>query len=146
MFNAFSEYKSKVEGRANVVMLREAETEPVRKGSGRTPAPELQEKEEPDTRLVGQEPYDGVLYYVQIGFLGSRKPLNDKVFKSYRNRVTEKREPGRGYRYLVGGVRDYDAIVKIQSEARKEFPDAFVVAYEGDKRIDVKTARRKTGQ
>ena len=146
LFNAFSEYKSKVEGRANVVMLREAETEPVRKGSGRTPAPELQEKEEPDTRLVGQEPYDGVLYYVQIGFLGSRKPLNDKVFKSYLNRVTEKREPGRGYRYLVGGVRDYDAIVKIQSEARKEFPDAFVVAYEGDKRIDVKTARRKTGQ
>ena len=146
LFNAFSEYKSKVEGRANVVMLREAETEPVRKGSGRTPAPELQEKGEPDTRLVGQEPYDGVLYYVQIGFLGSRKPLNDRVFKSYRNRVTEKREPGRGYRYLVGGVRDYDAIVKIQSEARKEFPDAFVVAYEGDKRIDVKTARRKTGQ
>lgn len=44
MFNAFSEYKSKVEGRANVVMLREAETEPVRKGSGRTPAPELQER------------------------------------------------------------------------------------------------------
>ena len=146
LFNAFSEYKSKVEGRANVVMLREAETEPVRKGSGRTPAPELQEKGEPDTRLVGQEPYDGVLYYVQIGFLGSRKPLNDRVFKSYRNRVTEKREPGRGYRYLVGGVRDYDAIVKIQSEARKEFPDAFVVAYEGDKRRDVKTARRKTGQ
>ena len=146
LFNAFSEYTSKVEGRANVVMLREAETEPVRKGSGRTPAPELQEKGEPDTRLVGQEPYDGVLYYVQIGFLGSRKPLNDRVFKSYRNRVTEKREPGRGYRYLVGGVRDYDAIVKIQSEARKEFPDAFVVAYEGDKRIDVKTARRKTGQ
>ena len=146
LFNAFSEYKRKVEGRANVVMLREAETEPVRKGSGRTPAPELQEKGEPDTRLVGQEPYDGVLYYVQIGFLGSRKPLNDRVFKSYRNRVTEKREPGRGYRYLVGGVRDYDAIVKIQSEARKEFPDAFVVAYEGDKRIDVKTARRKTGQ
>ena len=44
LFNAFSEYKSKVEGRANVVMLREAETEPVRKGSGRTPAPELQGK------------------------------------------------------------------------------------------------------
>lgn len=146
LFNAFSEYKSKVEGRANVVMLREAETEPVRKGGGRTPAPELQGEEEPDTRLVGQEPYDGVLYYVQIGFLGSRKPLDDKVFKSYRNRVTEKREPGRGYRYLVGGVRDYDAIVKIQSEVRKEFPDAFVVAYEGDKRIDVKAARRKTGQ
>ena len=44
-------------------------------------------------RLVGQEPYDGVLYYVQIGFLGSRKPLNDRVFKSYRNRVTEKENP-----------------------------------------------------
>lgn len=150
LFNAFSEYKSKVEGRANVVMLRETEEEPARKkngrGSGDAPAPELQGKDAPRTRLVGQEAYDGVLYYVQIGFLGSRKPLNDKDFKSYRNRVTEKRVPGRGYRYLIGGVKDYDAILKIQSEARREFPDAFVVAYEGNRQIDVKTARRRSGQ
>ncbi len=71
-------------------MLREAETEPVR-GKGRQDSAPRVDKGEPDTRLVGQEPYDGVLYYVQIGFLGSRKPLNDRVFKSYRNRVTEKR-------------------------------------------------------
>ena len=83
---------------------------------------------------------------MQIGFLGSKKPLNDKVFKSYRNRVTEKRVPGRGYRYLVGGVRDYDAILKIQSQVRKEFPDAFVVAYKGDDQVDVKTARRRSGK
>lgn len=132
LFNAFSEYKSKVEGRANVVMLREAADTG---GEG-----------EPDTRLVGQNPDEGVLYYVQIGFLGSKKPLNDKVFKSYRNRVTEKRVPGRGYRYLVGGVRDYDAILKIQSQVRKEFPDAFVVAYKGDEQVDVKTARRRSGK
>ena len=54
--------------------------------------------------------------------------------------------PGRGYRYLVGGVRDYDAILKIQSQVRKEFPDAFVVAYKGDDQVDVKTARRRSGK
>ena len=48
---------------------------------------------------------------------------------------------------IVTLVNESGASVYSASDvARKEFPDAFVVAYEGDKRIDVKTARRKTGQ
>lgn len=152
LFNAFSEYKSKVEGRASVAMLRPEAPSPSGKGASQNTAPELQNSDkskgrqkEPQTRLVGQEDPTGVLFYVQIGFLGSRKPLNDPCFKSYRNRVVEMRVPGKGYRYLVGGLCDYNEILKIQSEARREFPDAFVVAYEGTEQVDVKAARRSAG-
>lgn len=147
LFNAFSEYKSRVEGRANVAMLRPEAALPERESS-RSPASGVQEtkdkrRKEPETRLVGQEESGGVLFYVQIGFLGSKRPSDDPCFKSYRNRVVEMRVPGRGYRYLVGGLSDYNEILKIQSEARREFPDAFVVAYEGREQVDVKSARRR---
>lgn len=151
LFNAFSEYKSRVEGRASVAMLR-PEAVVREKENPQRSAPELQSAKgnradkEPKTRLVGQEDYEGVLYYVQIGFLGRSKPLNDPCFKSYRNRVVEMRVAGKGYRYLVGGVCDYNEILKIQSEARREFPDAFVVAYEGTEQVDVKAASRRTGR
>lgn len=135
LFNAFSEYKSTVEGRTSVVMLKE--NAGVDKNA---------KDRQPETRLVGQEAYDGVLYYVQLCFVADRHKPGDRIFKSYRNRVIEKVVKGRGYRYLVGGLRDYDDIVELQSQVRREFPDAFVVAYEGDNQIDIKTARRKTGQ
>ena len=152
LFNAFSEYKSRVEGRANVIVLgsNDAVAQAAPETSTKDAAPELQSNNNgsnkkrrnsdthaADTRLVGQEAYDGVLYYVQIGFLRDKKPLHDKSFKSYRNRVREMKVPGRGYRYLIGGVKNYDEILKLQSEARKEFPDAFVVAYRGDTQVEV---------
>ena len=155
LFNAFSEYKSKVEGRANVIVLDAGESVPNGgksdvsagrdSGAAAQTAPTQQSGKKrkgtsngtaPETRLVGQHEYDGVLYYVQIGFLKDSKPLNDKSFKSYRNRVREMKVTGRGYRYLVGGVKDFDQILKIQSEVRSEFPDAFVVAFRGDKQVD----------
>ncbi len=135
LFNAFSEYKSTVEGRTSVVMLKE-----------NADVDKNVKDRKPETRLVGQDEYDGVLYYVQLCFVADRHKPGDRIFKSYRNRVVEKAVKGRGYRYLVGGLRDYDDIVDLQSQVRREFPDAFVVAYEGDNQIDIKTARRKTGQ
>lgn len=157
LFNAFSEYKSKVEGRANVVMLKEPQSPAPQTGSK---APEKKKArvvpavdtvsqsvvETPNTAQVEERTGDGVLFYVQLSFCGSRKSLNDAGFKSYRNKVVEKPVAGRGYRYLVGGVSDYNETIKLQSEVRKQFPDAFVVAYEGDKQLDVKVARRKLEQ
>lgn len=149
LFDAFSEYKNAVEGRTSVIELREPESEQPVQEEKKTEEKKKRRKDKQDeqsTRLVGQEPYDGVLFYVQIGFLGKSRPLDDPGFGSYRNRVVEKREAGRGYRYLVGGVRDYGEIVDMQAKVRKEFPDAFVVAYDGDERIDVETARRRAEQ
>ena len=57
-----------------------------------------------------------------------------------------RREEGKGYRYLIGGTEDYQQALKLQREARKEFPDAFVVAYEGERQLSVKTARERTNQ
>lgn len=167
LFNAFSEYKSKVEGRANVVMLREQTAAPKpEQPKADTPQnaakPQVKAKSSdnavqdsasaakttdaaPRTRLVGQEPYEGVLFYVQL-MVTSRKQPNDPCFKSYKNKVCEKKASGNSYRYMVGGVKSYDEIVALQRGVRKEFAEAFVVAYEGDKQIDVTAARRKAVQ
>lgn len=160
LFNAFSEYKSKVEGRANVVMLREqqaADSEKKEKDvkqinskSSAKSAPEAVENKNdsasvPKTRLVDQTPDAGVLFYVQI-MVGVEKRLSDTCFKSYKNKVCAKKTSGSSYRYLVGGVKSYEEIVVIQKEVRKEFPDAFAVAYEGEKQIDIASARRNAGK
>ena len=119
---AFGEYKRQVERRANVV---------------------TQEK------VVEPEPGqadDRILFYVQLSFLDRSQPHNSRKFGSYRGKVVERRVEGKGYRYLIGGTEDYQQALKLQSEARKEFPDAFVVAYEGERQLSVKTARERTNQ
>lgn len=119
---AFGEYKRQVERRANVV---------------------TQEK------VVEPEPGqadDRILFYVQLSFLDRSQPHNSRKFGSYRGKVVERRVEGKGYRYLIGGTEDYQQALKLQREARKEFPDAFVVAYEGERQLSVKTARERTNQ
>lgn len=158
LFNAFSEYKSKVEGRANVVLLKEQQAASAEKKaeSQQVATKTLTETVQnsgggknssiasPQTRLVGQDLDDGVLFYVQL-MVGSKKKTDDPCFKSYKNKVCVK-NAGTFYRYLVGGVGSYDEIVTLQKEVRREFPEAFVVAYEGDRQLDVTSARRKAGQ
>lgn len=120
---AFGEYKRQVERRANVVTQETA----------------VKRTEE----TAGEEE---ILFYVQLSFLDRSQSANSRKFGSYRGKVVEKRVPGKGYRYLIGGTADYQQAMKLQREARKEFPDAFVVAYEGDRQLSVKTARQRTGQ
>ncbi len=119
---AFGEYKRQVESRANVVTQEKA------------------------AQLADQHDQEGILFYVQLSFLDRSLPANSRKFGSYRGKVIERRVAGKGYRYLIGGVADYQQALQLQREARKEFPDAFVVAYEGDRQLSVKTARQQTGQ
>ena len=119
---AFGEYKRQVESRANVVTQEKA------------------------AQLADQHDQEGILFYVQLSFLDRSLPANSRKFSSYRGKVIERRVAGKGYRYLIGGVADYQQALQLQREARKEFPDAFVVAYEGDRQLSVKTARQQTGQ
>lgn len=127
LFEAFKQYKNDVEGKAKVVSA----------GSNSTAS---------SAEMVSGDDYKGVLYYVQLSFGADKKKANDPCFKSYRNKVVAKPVKGKGYRYLVGGVKTYDEALKLQREVRKEFPDAFAVAYDGDRQIDLKTARRREAQ
>lgn len=87
---------------------------------------------------------DKILYYVQIAALDKPLNTNSADFKSWRGKVTEKRRDGRfAYKYLVGGVPSYSEAQSILAQARREFPDAFMVAFDGDEQITAAEARQR---
>ena len=145
LFNSFSEYKSKTEGRSSVILLKE-------KGA---PAPPVTEQK-PAVQETGQAkpaqaqqqhsqaaPADGLRFYVQVATLGKQKNINSADFKSYKGKVVEKKMPNGTYKYLVGGYSGYDEAVRELAKVKKEFKDAFVVAFEGNSQVKLDDARRR---
>ncbi len=46
------------------------------------------------------------------------------------------------YKYTVGNETDYNSIVKIRNDLKARFPDAFIIAFQGNKKITVQEAQR----
>lgn len=93
--------------------------------------------------VIWREVPSGVRYQVQI--LSSTKPV-DKKSAELRglDRVEEYFSNG-AYRYLAGRTASFKEAKAMQDELRKMgFRDAFVVAFEKDKRLDLSTALEKT--
>ncbi len=82
-----------------------------------------------------------IIFRVQIKSSIERIPLNSKQFKNLKPvyEATYKRR----YKYMVGNSNSFSSILKFQSEVRKKIPDAFVVAYQGNKRISIQEAKQK---
>ncbi|MBQ4406589.1 MAG: N-acetylmuramoyl-L-alanine amidase [Bacteroidales bacterium] len=87
---------------------------------------------------------DKIYFRVQIKSSPKKIPLNSKEFKGLKN-VDEIQIDG-VYKYTIGKTQNYKDIVNKQSEVRKTIPDAFVIATKGNKRIDIKDARKALGQ
>ena len=80
-----------------------------------------------------------IIFKVQV--LSSEKPLasNSPRFKGLKN-VWEYKDGGL-YKYTIGNKRDIQSASALQSELReKGFSDAFVVAFQNEKRIPVRKA------
>lgn len=131
LFNAFSEYKSKAEGRSNVVAL-----------SNNDVLQAVSEKR--DDTQQSSVTATSVKYYVQIAVLNKPKSLKSSDFKSYKGKVTEQHTPSGKYRYVVGGVSTYAEARTLLEKVKKEFNDAYIIALDGDKQIELSEARKKT--
>ncbi|MCQ2203264.1 MAG: N-acetylmuramoyl-L-alanine amidase [Bacteroidales bacterium] len=95
-----------------------------------------QKKEEPV-----KEESAGIVYKIQIAT--TSKPL-DKVGDKY-GKVELKKEESKGktvYKYFIGQEKKYSDIQKLQKKVKGEYSDCFIVAYENDKRVDLKYARK----
>jgi N-acetylmuramoyl-L-alanine amidase len=93
--------------------------------------------------IVWRNVPDGVRYQVQI--LSSVKPV-DKKSSDFRglDRVEDYFSNG-AYRYLAGRTASFREAKAMQDELRRMgFKDAFVVAFENNKRIDLSAAMQKT--
>ena len=136
LFNAFSEYKSKVEGRASTIFLTD--------GGSTTTTPATTTASKPATTTTTKSADSSVQYYVQISTLTEKVATNSSRFGSWRGQVSVREFGPRTFKYYVGPVATYSEAVTLQANARKDFKDAFAVAFEGDKQLNLSEARKRT--
>lgn len=125
LLNAVKEYDSYVRRSS----LASVETE---KESPKPPviAPTVEEK--PSEEVVTTTPQSG--YTVQIMASPTPIALNSSSFKSYRGEVKQYRAGGKfSYKYCVGCYNTRGEAAAAQKRVRREFKDAFVVHFVGDR-------------
>ncbi len=112
--NAFNAYKHDYDKRSNVADARPADT--LDETSGRP--------------------------VFKVQFTTSREKLktNDRKLKGIRN--VEYFMEGGIYKYTAGNTSDYDKIQQVKKDVQSRFPDAFVVAFLGDRKISVAEAQK----
>ena len=132
LFNAFSEYKVKSEGKGKLIVLPEESVE--------------EDASEPSTAsaAISEEARSEapICYRVQVMSSPKKVPRNSSRFGTYRGQVKEIVIAG-NYKYFVGEVASYREALSLQSEVRKQIRDAFVVAFEGERTISVQEARQR---
>ena len=141
LFNAFSEYKSKVEGRASTIFLTDGGN------TTGTTAPTTTASKPATTATATtttKSADSSVQYYVQISTLTEKVATNSSRFGSWRSQVSVREFGPRTFKYYVGPVATYSEAVTLQANARKDFKDAFAVAFEGDKQLNLSEARKRT--
>jgi N-acetylmuramoyl-L-alanine amidase len=108
------------------------------------PKPEPKVVAEPSSKPTAEDIFwkdvpSGIRYHIQI--LSSPKPLNKKgpEFKGL-NHITEYKQNGT-YKYLAGCTNIFKEAKELQSKLRDlGYKDAFVVAFDGDQRIELSKA------
>lgn len=78
------------------------------------------------------------VFKVQIKSSPTRLNLNSAVFKGLKN--VEVFTEGGLYKYTVGNETDYAAANRLKNELKKKFPDAFLIAFRGDRKITINEA------
>jgi len=78
----------------------------------------------------------------KVQFISSRSKLkpNDKKLKEIKH--VDYYEEGGLYKYTTGNTSNYEKIQSIRKETQSKFPDAFIIAFLGDKKIPVAEARK----
>lgn len=127
IYRAFKEYKREVEGTTEASPSGNTQTPP----SGNT-------QTTPSTPSNDNKVY----FRVQVKWSKTKIPLNSKEFNGLK--VDEIKLDGL-YKYTVGKTQDYSEIVKLQNKTREKIKDAFVIATKGNKRIDIKDAKKELG-
>ena len=154
IYQAFLDYKRKYD--SNITVPYQAEQKPDYQIPSVVPQEEKQEEpvavapekvqQEPVAPASKveevKEPTDSVLMFkVQVMASASRQ----KISKSKLNGqpAAQCYEEGGFYKYTVGESADYDEITKVRESLVANFPEAFIIAFRGDKKVDTRAAIRE---
>ncbi len=144
LFNAFSEYKSKVEGHAQTIFLTDAGSTSTATKPATTTTTTATTTTQTTTTTTATSADNGIKYYVQICTLSEKVATNASRFGSWRDQVSVREFGPRTFKYYVGPVATYREAVGLQARARRDFEGAFAVAFEGDKQLNISDARKRT--
>ena len=149
IYNAFVDYLSTVNGSSHkhLPFPNSTSSEPEQKTSVPKNEPVTSEKIQPSTPAVVQETKvsensnSGDIRF-RVQFLTSPTKLSnsDKRIQNLPN-VSCYQENGI-WKYTAGNETDYNAALKILSAAKEVYADAFLIAFQGDKKISVSEARK----
>lgn len=137
IFNAFKDYKKKIEERSSFAMVTNenptpTETEKIQN----SPANPASEKVSPPS-----SPVTNIYFSVQVAASKTKLETTPPNFKGEKNifRINS----GNIYRYYSGKLNSYEKALAEKTRLEKKYPDSFVVAFENEKLIPVKKAREK---
>lgn len=130
LFNSFSEYKGKVEGKSTALLI----------DAGGDSGEQTVQTQEPKAAKKGN-----VVYRVQVCSSEKKLSTSGSVLGKYKSMGVTERKVGKLYKYYVGECYNYSQARDLQTKVRKTTKDAFVVAFDGDEQITVGDARKITG-
>ncbi len=124
-FRAFRDYKKQNESKSNFINIRDKKekTNVIK-----------------DTKKENTKNKKTVRFKVQIKSSPIKVSLKSRQFRGIKN-IKEYKFKG-VYKYYVGNRKSIKSVLELQKKIRKKIPDAFVVAYIGDKRISISEAKR----
>ncbi|MDD3195405.1 MAG: N-acetylmuramoyl-L-alanine amidase [Paludibacter sp.] len=145
IYSAFLKYKRNYDRRSGV--NSSGSVTPVPEVAGPEPAV-ITPSEAPVNQSAGETGSasvvnnDGVPVF-KVQFMSSPSAIssNSGAFKGIKD--TSHYYEGGLYKYTVGYETDYTKANKLKNEVRRKFPDAFVIAFVGEKKISISEALKK---
>ncbi len=115
IFRAFRSYKNAVESKSGTSLPAE------------------------ETLSVDPNPEPELYFTIQVAATSKPMDLTRKKYQKFENLVQEKE--GEMYKYYLGKETTWDAAAALLKEAKKEFKDAFPIAFYRGERISVQEAK-----
>jgi N-acetylmuramoyl-L-alanine amidase len=84
------------------------------------------------------------MFKIQLASMSRRLNVTDKAFKGLQN--VECYEEGGLYKYTYGASYDYNEINRMRKEVAAKFPNAFIIAFKGNQKVNVAEAIREFKQ
>lgn len=144
LFNAFSEYKSKVDGGGKFLTLDQSYYG-IEKPDDSVATPPAPATKEVTVAKEVSAVKSKVFYAVQISSSKVRIPVNSSRFGVYKGKVKEYKS-GAMYKYCVGECASFDQATKEQAKVRGVVKDAFIVGVSSGKIISSGEARKLIGK
>lgn len=133
IYRGFLQYKKEQELRltgVSQIVIPPAASEPVSAAPPQTAATTSQN--------ISSHSDEEIVFKVQILSANRLLPANDKSFKGLKG--IDHYKEGSTYKYTYGASTDYNQIQQTRRSISAQFKDAFVIAFRGDTKMDVKEA------